>query len=149
MAHFLPLCAKSGKKVSAESMANQKCASNQTHVKTQNHQTRQQTDHIPPHALGEVTNRTLCFEEKKKNHTVANRSFVDNQVWQNVAANNQTTVKLVSFVARTHEDVREKESGKALQAILACLEAEFCTYNIKISKARTMYLNYLRFLPAG
>jgi hypothetical protein len=25
---------------------------------------------------------------KKKNHTVANRTFVDNQVWQNAAANN-------------------------------------------------------------
>jgi len=61
----------------------------------------------------------------------------------------QTTVKLVSFVARTQEDGPEKEPGRSIPAILACLQAEFCKYNMKISKAKTMYLNYLRFLPAG
>lgn len=70
------------------------------------------------------------------------------KMWQQTIQN-QTTVKLVSFVARTHEDAPEKEPGRSIPAILACLQAEFCTYNIKISKARTMYLNYLRFLPAG
>ena len=61
----------------------------------------------------------------------------------------QTTLKLVSFVARTHENALKKKTGEAFPAIPACIEAELCTYNIKISKARTMYLNYLRFLTVG
>jgi len=70
------------------------------------------------------------FRRKKKNHTVANRSFVDNQVWQNVAANNQTTVKLVSFVARTHENVREKELGQSIAS------------NTRMLRSRILYIQY-------
>lgn len=39
----------------------------------------------------------------------------------------QTTLKLVSFVARTHENASKK---KAFPAILAYLQAKFCTHSI-------------------